>query len=720
MKMKNLSLLFLLTCISATSFGQKKISGCVSDGSNEPVIGARVTLYDGQTTQTDGMGAFEFMMPADSDFVTIVLSHDLYQPKSLKVYQDEDTVPIRMIEIINELDKVMVTSHRYGRFSNYNAQNTVYETDELVSNANALGDVLSGLVNTPGVQSNANDGRLMIQGGGPDESVYYIDGLILFDPYVESINVGNRFKFGQQIFEGTILQSSGWGASYGNALSGIVQLNTSSTDRIKALTAYIAQSNVGLEGQMSTDNSVLTGEVSYYNMRPYYDMIHSNADWQRDYQEVTSDMSMMNRIGHKGQIKTILHYHHTTGEFTVPYSGYQWHYDKTEDDFFANVAADIDLSDDWNLYSGVNFSYLHQKSIDCFVNGDSSCLSKINSHSKIELTRRGTSVNNRLGVENVLSDIDRYYFWYGDTTCRFSNNLLSAYDEVSINSIPNIDMNIGARYEYSTLLKQSNLVPRLNICYHTGANSSLSVSSGLYNMMPQEDLLRLEKDLKFRQSFNNTLTYLYRKEDILLNAEVYYKKYRHLETYATDGRWLYNNIGNQGNGDVKGFNLYVKGTAFQFLRYQVNYAYTDANLRMGNMTRAAMPQYLSHNRLTLSANTYVPWIKSFVAASWFIDDGATFYRYGNVDVSHKSPSRHQLDLTLYIMPYKNLQVFLSCQNVYGRQNVYGYRYSADPDYKFPVSTLDPRIYWVEFSLSFVNKKDRMKYLRKRLEDRLMQ
>lgn len=157
------------------------------------------------------------------------------------------------------------------------------------------------------------------------------------------------------------------------------------------------------------------------------------------------------------------------------------------------------------------------------------------------------------------------------------------------------------------------------------------------------------------------------------------------------------------------------------LQYRVNYSYTDANLQMGSMNKASMPQYLSKNRLTLSANTYVPWIKSFVAASWFIDDGSTFYRYSNVDDSHHSPCRHQLDLGLYIMPYKDFQVYFSCQNVYGRKNVYGYRYSvSNPELREPIYTLDPRIYWVEFSITFINKKDRMKYLRKRLEDRFMQ
>lgn len=718
--MKNLALILTILGFSTVCFGQKRVLCVVTDGNDETIPNVKVSWGDDNSTITDQFGMFDIVLPEDSDCVTVNFRHDLYLPKTIKVYQDEDTIPVRMLESVTELDKVTVTSHRYGRFSNYNAQSIVQPTEELISNANAFGDVLSGLVNSPGVQSHANDGRLMIQGGGPDENVYYIDGLILFNPYVESINVGNRFKCGWQLFEGTILQSGGWGASYGNALSGIVQLNTASTDPIRSLTAYASQSNIGVLGQMGTERTVLTGELSYYNMRPYYDLIHSNAKWRRDYQEVKSEMSMMNRIGRKGQIKTILHYHHSTGAFMVPYSDYTWQYDKTEDDALANVAADIDLSENWNLYAGTNFAFLKQNSISCFVSGDSSDIRKINSHAKVELTRRGSFVNNLLGVENVLSDHDERYLLNGDTTYRFTNNLLAAYDEVSVNSIPDVDLSIGVRYEYSTLLHQSNIVPRLHLCYHTGEHSSLSLSSGLYNMMPQEDLLRLDKKMKFRHSFNNALSYQLKKDGFLLQAEGYYKRYRRLETYSPNGKWFYNQIQNKGDGDVKGANIYIHGTAFQLLDYKVSYAYVDAKLKIGYMSEAAMPQYLSHNRLTFSTSAYVPWIKSMVAASWFVDDGATFYRFGQVNQAHQSPCRHQLDLSLYYIPTDNIEVFLSCQNVYGRKNVYGYRYSTtDPKYREPVYTLDPRVYWLEFSFTLIDKKDRIKYLRKKLEERLM-
>ena len=720
MDKKRYVLLGLTLSLTSLCYGQRQVVGIVVDNNDEPIPGVKVSLSEGFIQLTDPMGQFQVTLPPDSDFVTVALSHELYQPKTVRVYQDEDTIPVRMMDVVTELDKITVTSHRYGRFSNYSPQTEPFATEEITAHANAFGDILAGMVNTPGVQSNANDGRLMIQGGGLDECLYYADGLILFNPYVESINVGNRFKLGQNLFEGTAIQSGGWSASYGNALSGIVQLNTASENQPKALTLYLSQSNAGVEGQLSTDQTILRGEVSYYNMRPYYDMIHSRADWRRDYQEITTDFSMLNRLARRGQLKTIVHYHHTTGEFVVPYSGYRWHYDKTEDDAFVNTAADVNLSDDWNLYTGANLAYRRQNSIGRISVGDSSALRQLNSHAKMELTYRGLNVNNRVGVENVLSHLDEDYWLNGDTTLRFTSHLMSLYDEVSVNAIPRVDLNLGVRLEYSTLLRSHNLMPRLYVGYHTGEHSTVSLSSGLYNQLPREELLRLNQDMSFRQSFNNTLSYQYRQENLMVQVDAYYKKYRHLETFTTDGPWIYNQIGNQGSGEVMGTNVFVKGSAWQVLNYWVNYSYLDAQLQTGYYPRAVMPDYLSHQRLTVSASTYVPWIKAFASASWFLDDGATFYRLGNVDDRHHSPRRHQLDLALYLMPYKNLSVYLSCQNVYGRKNVYGYRFSpTDPKVKEEVNTLDPRIYWVEFSITLINKKDRMKYIRKRLEDRMM-
>jgi hypothetical protein len=77
------------------------------------------------------------------------------------------------------------------------------------------------------VQANDNDGRLIIQGGGTDESQIYINDLIVANPYtLASKNNGVRSRFNSDLFEGIVLQSGGFNAEFGQALSGIVNLNT--------------------------------------------------------------------------------------------------------------------------------------------------------------------------------------------------------------------------------------------------------------------------------------------------------------------------------------------------------------------------------------------------------------------------------------------------------------------------------------------------------------
>jgi hypothetical protein len=90
-----------------------------------------------------------------------------------------------------------------------------------------LGDIGRSLQIISGVQRNENDGRLIIQGGATDETQTYVDGLLFFNQYnLQQKNVSVRSRFSPDLFNGVALQSSEYGAQFGNAMSGILQLNT--------------------------------------------------------------------------------------------------------------------------------------------------------------------------------------------------------------------------------------------------------------------------------------------------------------------------------------------------------------------------------------------------------------------------------------------------------------------------------------------------------------
>ncbi len=719
--MKNIKL-FILFLFALPIYGQKVIPGRVLDENNKPVEKVFISTYTGHSSVTGTDGRFMITMPEDSSVLTIFFTCATYRPKQLNLYVEEDSMLVRMIDLVTELGGVTITADKYSRYSNYSAQIPPITTDEISIDPNACGDLLGGLSGMPGVQSNADDGQLIIQGGDTDESIYYIDGLIAFEPYEKGINGSNRFKFGNGIFSGTSLHTSGFSAAYGNALSGTVQLETSSKQNSfpKLLELWASpMGGGGLYGSLSKEKLSVTLGVSDMNLTPYYKVMPSEAKWDKYYNNVYVSYFMVNRFNKHSNLRTTFHYNYARGLYHRSIDSVLFRDNIDDHDFFLNTAGDIRLTDNLNLYVGGNISFRQSKTVDYLYMSDSVCDRKIHSHLKAEVNYFKNKISNRIGVENVLSNIDEKYHFFGDTTLSFNNSQIAVFDELSLYITPNLNLNMGVRYEYSTLLKEHNVVPRAYIGYKINEHHLLSASTGLYNQLPQNTFLLINKDLRSRRAFNSTLSYRFTTGNYMFQIDGFYKKYDRLITYENGGEWGMSNIGNNGYGHAEGASVFFKGTSFKIWNYYLTYNYTNAHLLVNNYTRAVMPSYLSHHNFKASTTLMIPPLRSIVGVGLFVDDGATFYRYGNADESTKSPYRLGLNAEWGVMIGHFASIFFLAQNVTARKNVYGYVYSrTNPEYKHSYSTFDQIFFWLNFNVTFASKEDKIKHFKNQMNNNL--
>ena len=98
---------------------------------------------------------------------------------------------------------------------------------DVVTTASALGDFLGALQTLPGTSTVGEDGRLFVRGGGADETQIFIDGIRVFAPYTPTANnIPTRGRFSPFLFKGISFSTGGYSAEYGQALSGVLKLNT--------------------------------------------------------------------------------------------------------------------------------------------------------------------------------------------------------------------------------------------------------------------------------------------------------------------------------------------------------------------------------------------------------------------------------------------------------------------------------------------------------------
>jgi hypothetical protein len=287
--MKTQLFIFLLF-FSAGLQSQTTVSGWVLDSKENPVSGANVFLdgtYDGTTSGDDG--AFSFNTSASGE-QTLVISFISFV--TLKIRQNVTglfNVEIILREDLNSLDAVILNAGTFE--SGDKARVTVLKPLNIVTTAGSAGNIVAALQTLPGTQVVGENGRLFVRGGEADETQTYIDGIRVAQAYGASVqNIPARGRFSPFLFSGISFSTGGYSAEFGEALSGILLLNTK--DEAEQNETEISLMTVGLElgNTRKWKKNSLTFKASYFNLEPYHLLVQQKINWNKAFQSLSGEM----------------------------------------------------------------------------------------------------------------------------------------------------------------------------------------------------------------------------------------------------------------------------------------------------------------------------------------------------------------------------------------------------------------------------------------------
>jgi hypothetical protein len=240
MDMKKLFLLTCLLCLGITLQAQQngRISGKIIDQSTQKFIrGANISLDgSGKGTQSDSLGFFRInQVPLKS----YNLSVSMVGYKKSKLFNlvlnagNELFVNIELIPDNQELNEVVVTQNRKSaKVATLESPLSVQRltTEEIKSNPGGNFDISKVIQALPGVGGGAQGGGfrndIIIRGGGPNENVYYLDGIeipVLNHFQTQGSSGGPQGMLNVSFIEDVKLSSSAFDAKYDNALSSVFQ-----------------------------------------------------------------------------------------------------------------------------------------------------------------------------------------------------------------------------------------------------------------------------------------------------------------------------------------------------------------------------------------------------------------------------------------------------------------------------------------------------------------
>jgi hypothetical protein len=677
-------ILFLLfTICQFTIIAQTIISGEVTDKKGEPIMGANVYLdgtYDGVSTDENGKFSFSTKTTGTQKLIVSFISFETYS-KSADISTFKN-LQIKLREDVNTLDAVMINAGTFE--AGDNAKVTALKPLDIVTTAGAMGDFVAALQTLPGTSNVSEDGRLFVRGGDAEETQIFVDGMRVFTPFSPTAkNIPTRGRLSPFLFKGISFSTGGYSAEYGQALSSVLLLNSIDEPDQEKTDVSLMTVGLGVGNTQKWKNNSLSVNASYINLAPYRAAFPDSNIWHKPVQALGGEMVYRHQLKNDGLLKIYGAFSYSDFDLTqedinLP-NGFRFGLENRN--LYINTSYKGFLSNDWTILTG--FSFANDLS-NIKIENDDVVDSENSAHFKVALKKH---FSNRfklsVGAEYFATHFSEEYngavngnFKYG-----FDNNLLGTYAETDIFFSKSLASKIGVRAEYSELLKEFTLSPRVSIAYKSADNSQFSLAYGQFYQNPKNEYLKFNTNFTAENTSHYIANYQFVKNKQIFRVEAYYKKYNDLVKYDTQFSIPTTNYTNKGSGYAKGLDVFWRdNNTFKNTDYWVSYSYLDTERDYKNYPTTATPNFAAKHNASVVLKHFITDWKSQLGLSYNFASGRNFTNPNlNGFLNDKTKSYHAINASWAYLISQQKILFLSVSNILGTKNVNGYQFSNQPN-----------------------------------------
>jgi len=282
--MKFILLFFIsIAIVCIETFAQTNlatVSGTITEGnSGENVISLTVVLYKDSIqakpyrgTYTNKFGFYSFTQLPAGEYIIVAtgVGYQQYRKKITLKEGENLRLNIKMKSVDVQTEEVVVTAERdaespTARISAVNVSpNFIFKLPSLGGES----DVFRALQNLPGVkQSSELSSGLYIRGGSPDQNLYLLDGVIVYNP--------NHLGGFLSVFNGEALRDiklikGAFPAEYGGRLSSVLDMTMKEGRKDKfagSASVSLISSRLTLEGPITENTSfMISGRRMYFDI----------------------------------------------------------------------------------------------------------------------------------------------------------------------------------------------------------------------------------------------------------------------------------------------------------------------------------------------------------------------------------------------------------------------------------------------------------------------
>jgi outer membrane receptor for ferrienterochelin and colicin len=661
---------------------QTTVSGTVTNAKGQPLAGANVYIdgtYDGATTAADGTFSFETAETGTRTLIITLLAFDDFSQAITLEGNSAQTFVLQ--QNVDTLDTVVISA---GTFSaGDNSKVTALKPLDIVTTAGSAGDIVAALQTLPGVNTVGESGRLFVRGGEADETQTFVDGIRVAQPYnATANNIPTRGRFSPFLFKGMTFSTGGYSAEYGEALSGVLLLNTIEEPDMEQTDIALMTVGLGIGNTQKWNNSSLSFNAAYTDLKPYQMAIPQNVDWHRPYRSIAGETVYRHRLN-SGMLKLYAAFDHAN--FSLDQEDVNQpqpvRVDMKNDNFYINTSYKGPVGDFLTLQTGMAYGYSH----NTIGLGDDNVSNAENSaHFKAKLTKTfSTRFKLAVGGDYFITDFTEGY----NEPAGFSfnsgyyNGIAAAYAEADIVFSRDFALKAGVRSSHSQVVGQATLEPRAALAYKAGKKGQFSLAYGNFTQTPAQGYLKYYQNFDYEKTAHYILNYMYNTDGLMLRAELYYKDYKDLVKYNT-ATPVYNSLyNNYGSGYAQGLDIFWRDSrTFKNLEYWVSYSYIDSQRDYRNYEHSVTPGFVATHNASVVTKYWINSLRSQLGVTYSYNTGRP-YDNPNEQAFMNGMTKSYNNLSLswaYLLSQQQI-LYFSVSNVMGSNNVFGYTYANNPD-----------------------------------------
>lgn len=682
--MKTAILTITLFFYSFFLLAQTNISGTVTDGKNNPIEGANIYLegtYDGASSDENGNFSFETSETGTQNLVVSMISFDTYMQAGDVSYLKD--LKIKLQEAINQLTGVTLTAGSFQ--AGDNSKVSVLKPLDIVTTAGAAGDFVAALQTLPGTTTVNEDGRLFVRGGEAGETQVFIDGLRVFQPFnATANNIPTRGRFSPFLFKGITFSTGGYSAEYGQALSSVLLLNTTDVPDQEKTEIQVMSVGGGVGHTEIWGDQSLSVNTSYINLAPYQLLIPNDrgARWNKPYESIAGEAVFRSKTD-KSMFKFYTGFNHANLDIEQEDINFEEfvRFGLKNNNLYANSSYKHFLENEWTLTAGASLS--SDKNDIKFLTNDIET-QETAAHLKLKLKK---SFSNRFqlnfGAEHFISDYKETFTAEDGFTfdSNYMDNLTGAFTEADIFFSNSFAMKLGARAEYSSVLKDFTVSPRVSLAYKSSPKGQFSLAYGDFYQNPLTEYLKYDQSLATEKASHYIFNYQYSGDGKTFRAEAYYKDYDNLTKYDTQRAQFDSEFNNLGSGYATGLDLFWRDNkSIKNLDYWVSYSYLDTERDYRNFEERATPNFAPKHNLSLVTKYFITDWRSQVGLSYNFGTGRPYDNPNTSEfLAEKTKSYNNLSVNWAYLISQQKILYLSISNVAGFKNVNGYQYADTPN-----------------------------------------